>query len=83
VKPIVLVRWGVPLVIAAVGVYLLGRSAPGVGEAIIAAAICVVVANALLRVGFADQRDRDREEQAREFYDEHGYWPDERPPRRP
>jgi hypothetical protein len=23
--------------------------------------------------------DRDREEEAREFYDEHGHWPDESP----
>ena len=25
------------------------------------------------------REDRDREEEAREFYDEHGHWPDESP----
>jgi hypothetical protein len=79
-KPISLIRWGLPLGMIAVGIYLIGRSAEGVGEAVIAAGICVAIANLLLRVGFADARDRDREEEAREFYDEHGHWPDEPPP---
>jgi hypothetical protein len=26
---------------------------------------------------FAERDDRQREEDARAFYDEHGYWPDE------
>ncbi|HEU4657177.1 MAG TPA: hypothetical protein VFR97_06610 [Capillimicrobium sp.] len=75
-----IVRWGVPLAIIAAGFYLVGRSAEGVAEAIIAAGICVIVANVLLRVGFSDARDRDREEEARRFFDEHGHWPDEPPP---
>ena len=77
---VTIVRWGVPLAIIAAGFYLVGRSAEGVAEAVICAGLCVMLANALLRVGFADARDRDREEEAREFYDEHGHWPDEPPP---
>ena len=77
---VTIVRWGVPLAIIAAGFYLVGRSAEGVSEAIICAGFCVMLANALLRVGFSDARDRVREEDAREFYDEHGHWPDEPPP---
>jgi MFS superfamily sulfate permease-like transporter len=75
-----IVRWGLPLAIIAAGVYLVGRSAAGFAEAVIAAGVCVALANVMLRVSFADQRDRDREEAARAFYDEHGHWPDEPPP---
>jgi hypothetical protein len=42
----------------------------------------------LYRIGVQGDRDRDREEDARRFFDEHGRWPDEpegaarrRPPR--
>jgi hypothetical protein len=31
----------------------------------------------LYRIGVAGDRDRDREEEARRFFDEHGRWPDE------
>lgn len=74
-----LVRWGIPLGLAGAGVVILAATTiEGVGEALIAAAVCVVVANALLRFGFGDAGDRDREEAARRYYDEHGHWPGER-----
>ena len=41
---------------------------------------CVVVLNLLLRLGISGDRDRDREAAAREFYDRHGRWPDDRRP---
>jgi hypothetical protein len=79
-KPVHLVRWGLPLALIVAGVLiLLQTDIEGVGEALIAAAICTVIANLLFRFGFSDQTDRDREEEAREFYDRHGHWPDETP----
>lgn len=79
-RPIHLVRWGIPLALCAVGAYVVvATDVEGVGEALIAAAVCVLVANLLFRVSFTDARDRDREERAREFFDEHGHWPGERP----
>lgn len=48
----------------------------------VGAALAVLLLNALFRAGVAGDRDRDREEAARDYYDRHGYWPDERP-RRP
>ena len=79
-RPIHLVRWGVPLALAVAGVVLLvATDVEGVGEAFIIAGGCVVVANLLLRVAFSDARDRDREERARRYFDEHGHWPGEGP----
>ncbi|UGS36353.1 hypothetical protein [Capillimicrobium parvum] len=79
-KPVYLVRWGLPLALVAAGVIVLVETdIEGVGEALIAAAICTVIANLIFRLGFGDQHDRDREEAAREFFDAHGHWPDETP----
>jgi hypothetical protein len=49
------------------------------GVAIIAAGISVWLLNVIFRVGVAGERERDAEDAAREFYAEHGYWPDEAP----
>jgi hypothetical protein len=32
--------------------------------------------NVLYRIGMQGDRERDREEEARRFFDEHGRWPD-------
>jgi hypothetical protein len=49
------------------------------GVAIIAAGASVWLLNVIFRVGVQGERERDAEDAAREFYDEHGYWPDEAP----
>jgi hypothetical protein len=74
-----LVRWGIPIGLVVAGTAILVfTDIEGVGEALIAAAVCVLVANGLLRFGFGGAKDRDREEAARVYFDEHGHWPDER-----
>ena len=42
---------------------------------VLSLAMCVVVMYFL----FAGRHDRDKEQEAREFFDAHGYWPDEEP----
>jgi hypothetical protein len=42
---------------------------------VLSLAMCVVVVYFLV----TGRHDRDREEEAREFFDAHGYWPDEDP----
>lgn len=49
------------------------------GVAIIAAGASVWLLNIIFRVGVQGERDRDAEDAAREYYAEHGYWPDEAP----
>jgi hypothetical protein len=41
--------------------------------------VAVFMLNFFFRLGVAGDRDRDREEEARRYFDRHGYWPDERP----
>jgi energy-converting hydrogenase Eha subunit C len=51
--------------VAAAGVVLLG------------VALIVWMINWLFRMSIESNRDREREEEAREFFDRHGRWPDE------
>ncbi len=50
----------------------------------IGAGLSVLLLNFLFRMSISGDRDREREEQARRHFDEHGEWPDveERPPER-
>jgi hypothetical protein len=84
------VRYGIPLVLLIAGVVVAATSGSGVaaGAMFISAATAVLLLNVLYRIGVQGDRDRDREEEARRFFDEHGRWPDEpesaarrRPPR--
>ena len=53
-----------------------------VGAMLMGAAFAVFLLNFFMRIGVEGESDRDREEAARVFFDEHGYWPDERPRQR-
>jgi hypothetical protein len=44
---------------------------------LVAAGLSVWLINALYRFGVSGDRERDDEDRARTFFDEHGYWPDE------
>ena len=43
----------------------------------ISAGTAVLLLNVLFRIGVEGDKDRDREEEARRYFDEHGRWPDE------
>lgn len=43
------------------------------------AGVSVLLLNVLYRIGVDGDRSRRREEAAREYLDEHGHWPDQRP----
>jgi hypothetical protein len=78
---LLLVRVVLPAAIAAAGGVLIitgdGENTQGAGVALVGCAVLVVMFNLLLRLGLRDQRDRDREEAAREHFDRTGRWPDE------
>jgi hypothetical protein len=79
------VRYVLPAVIVAVGLVLVAIDPSANwegGAAVIGAGLSVALLNLLHRIGVAGDRDRDREDLQRQFFDKHGYWPDERP-RRP
>ena len=75
------VRYVLPAVIALVGVVVLifNQSINGLeGLAMgIGVAASILLLNVLYRVGVSGDRERDEEEAARVYFDEHGRWPDE------
>ena len=72
------VRYGVPLVLFLAGCVVSavsGRAGLAVGAMFISAATAVLLLNVLYRIGVEGDKDRDREEEARRYFDEHGRWP--------
>lgn len=79
------VRLWLPLAIIASGFVVLiatGASETGVegGTLLVSAGLSVWLLNWFYRVGVKGDRDRDREDDARAYFDRHGHWPDEEPP---
>jgi hypothetical protein len=56
-----------------------GFSETGVegGTLLVAAGLSVWLLNLLYRIGVKGDRERDEEDRARAYFDEHGHWPDE------
>ena len=74
-----LVRIGLPIVICLVGI-VLAIAYPDRLEAailIVSAGLSVWLLNWLYRVGVSGEKERDAEDEARDFYAQHGRWPDE------
>lgn len=74
------VRYGLPVLLTVAGVYLLETQANewgGFGVMLVGSAAIVLLLNVLFRVSIKSNTERSQEERAREYYDEHGRWPDE------
>ena len=79
------VRYGVPILIAISGFLVLGFASDHtvgveIGAMLWGAAIAVFLLNFFFRMGVSGDRDRDREEEARRYFDQHGRWPDDPAP---
>ena len=74
-----IVRWGIPAIVAIAGIVIVVLGHKPVGTAVICVAPCLALAGWLMRLSQEDVIDRNREEEARVFMDEHGHWPDEEP----
>jgi drug/metabolite transporter (DMT)-like permease len=77
-------RLWLPVAIAVGGLVLIilghgsaNSPAAALGVGLIIVALIVWLLNWLFRMSVASNRDRDREEEAREYFDRHGRWPDE------
>jgi hypothetical protein len=74
------VRYGIPAVLLLAGTVISavgGNVGLAAGAMFISAATAVLLLNVLFRIGVEGDKARDREEEARRFFDEHGRWPDE------
>ena len=73
------IRYGIPLVLLVAGV-VVTATAGGVGLAagalFFSAGSAVLLLNVLYRIGVEGDKERDREEEARAYFDQHGRWPD-------
>ena len=76
------VRYLLPLLLFLGGLVLLAIEPNSIGLEGLAmatgAALSVLLLNWLFRAGVRGDRERDDEEAAREYYVEHGRWPDEK-----
>ena len=79
-----LVRTWLPVAIIVIGlaIILATRTETGVegGGMLVAAGISVWLLNWFYRLGVRGDRERDREDRARAYFDAHGRWPDEDEP---
>ena len=71
------VRYGIPAGLFIAGMVIWGTGSVAAGAMFISAATAVLLLNVLFRMGVEGDKARDREEEARRFFDEHGRWPDE------
>ena len=74
-------RYGIGGVMVLAGIVLLVVNPSGLGVDGFAMAVggglAVLLINFLFRLGVSGDREREAEEQARRYFDEHGVWPDE------
>lgn len=77
------VRYGIGGIMVLAGIVILIVSPSDLGpEGFGMAAgggLAVLLLNLLYRIGVSGDREREQEERAREYFDEHGVWPDEEP----
>jgi hypothetical protein len=75
------VRYGIPALLAVAGVVVAIWDPDGTGleawSMFTGAAVAVLLLNVLHRIGVDGDVDRDREDRARRYFDEHGRWPDQ------
>src|SRR5512142_1275058 len=75
------VRYGIGIVMVIAGIVMLVVSPSGLGVDGFAMAVggglAVLMINFLFRLGVSGDLERQREEEARRYFDEHGEWPDE------
>ncbi len=75
-----IVRVWLPSAIALVGLFLLVTGDDverGAGIVLIGSALMVVLANLFLRLGLSSERDREDDEAKRDYFAQHGRWPDD------
>ena len=81
------VRYGIGAVMIAGGIVTLAVSPAGLGVDGFAMAagggISVVLFNVMYRLSVSGEQDREREERARDYLEEHGEWPPDEPSLQP
>jgi hypothetical protein len=76
------VRYGLPALIFLAGVVVFAVASDRdtgmtIGSMFMGAAVAVFLLNFFFRMGVEGDKDRDAEDRRREYFDRHGFWPDE------
>ena len=73
------VRFGAPATLLAAGLVLVfafgSRETEAAGYTLLGGSALMVLSTVIFRAGLASHVDREREEAARVFFDQHGRWP--------
>ena len=79
-------RYTLPAVLIVLGIVALPVDPAGEGvelfSMLVGAGLSVLAFNVLFRLGSRGDDERGDEAAARDYYAEHGHWPDEKPPAR-
>jgi hypothetical protein len=77
----IFVRWILPTAICIAGLIAIALKPDNAeaGMMIVGAGLSVWLLNFLYRLSVSGDKERDQEDQAREYFDRHGRWPDEDP----
>ena len=77
------VRYGLPALLVIAGFVLLVAAPDSTRyegfSMCVGAGLALLLLNVLYRMGATGDRERDREQAARDYLDAHGHWPDEKP----
>lgn len=78
------IRYGIPLAVFIAGIVVLVAAsdrdvALEAGFMFFGVAIAVLLLNLFFRIGARGDAERDREEEARRYFDRYGRWPDDPP----
>jgi hypothetical protein len=82
---LIIVRYGLGAVMVLAGIVMIVVNPSGLGVDGFAMAVggglSVLLINFLFRLSVSSEHEREREEEARRYFDEHGEWPEEEPRR--
>jgi len=73
------IRYGLPATVVLAGLLVMslgGEAQLEGGAGIVSAGLAILLANWLVRLGTSGEREREREDAAREHFDRHGRWPE-------
>ncbi|HEX3519342.1 MAG TPA: hypothetical protein VHT29_09940 [Solirubrobacteraceae bacterium] len=76
---LVLIRYVLPAAVVLAGLVIMAMGSETDlegGASILSAGLAIYFVNWLFRIGAAGDREREREDAAREYFTQHGRWPD-------